>query len=213
MDAATVKAMLEQHFTSDDPYRSHAMYHDDAVLEFPQSGERFVGVENLRAWRSNYPASTRVEFREIRGSADLWVVELSIRYADGPWNLGVSILELRGEKDRPRVDLRHRGLGSTRVASRMAVRAIAASREPVDRGDSSKGPSRSGIPATPTERPTDTPGPMPCGFLDHPPLDPNAPSGSNVPYRTSGSRSTPPGHSIVRLSGFTRTCLKTWRSV
>jgi hypothetical protein len=98
MDAATVKAMLEQHFTSDDPYRSHAMYHDDAVLEFPQSGERFVGVENLRAWRSNYPASTRVEFREIRGSADLWVVELSIRYDDGPWNLGVSILELRGEK-------------------------------------------------------------------------------------------------------------------
>jgi hypothetical protein len=54
MDAATVRAMLEQHFTSSDPDLSHAMYHDDAVLEFPQSGERFVGVENLREWRSNY---------------------------------------------------------------------------------------------------------------------------------------------------------------
>jgi SnoaL-like domain len=98
MDEATVKAMLEQHFTSGDPVRSHEMYHDDAVLEFPQSGERFVGVENLRAWRSNYPASTTVEFREIRGRDDLWVVELSIRYEEGPWNLGVSILEFRGDR-------------------------------------------------------------------------------------------------------------------
>jgi hypothetical protein len=40
---------------------------DDAVLELPQSGERFVGVENLREWRSSYPASTTVEFREVRG--------------------------------------------------------------------------------------------------------------------------------------------------
>jgi hypothetical protein len=98
MDEATVRAMLEQHFTSGDPDLSHEMYHDDAVLEFPQSGERFVGVENLREWRSNYPASTNVEFREIRGRDDLWVAEISIRYDEGPWNLGVSILELRGDK-------------------------------------------------------------------------------------------------------------------
>jgi hypothetical protein len=52
MDEATVKAMLERHFTSGDPHRSE-MYHDDAVLELPQFRERFVGVENLRAWRSN----------------------------------------------------------------------------------------------------------------------------------------------------------------
>jgi hypothetical protein len=100
MDAATVKGMLEQHFefAGRDPDRAHAMYHEDAVLEFPQSGERFVGVENLREWRSNYPESTRVEFREIRGRDDLWVAEISIRYDQGPWNLGVSILELRGDK-------------------------------------------------------------------------------------------------------------------
>jgi SnoaL-like domain len=98
MDAATVRAMLEQHFTSSDPDRSHEMYHDDAVLEFPQSGERFVGVANLREWRSNYPATTTVEFREIRGRADIWVVEISISYDGGPWSLGVSILEFRGDK-------------------------------------------------------------------------------------------------------------------
>jgi hypothetical protein len=98
MDETTVRAMLEQHFASADPQLSHAMYHDDAVLEFPQSGERFEGVENLREWRSNYPASTKIEFREIRGGGDVWVAELSISYDDGPWSFGVSILEFRGDK-------------------------------------------------------------------------------------------------------------------
>jgi SnoaL-like domain len=98
MDAAMVKAMLERHFGSSDPDVSHEMYHEDAVLEFPQSGERFVGVANFREWRSNYPAETNVEFREIRGRDDLWVAEISISYAQGPSNLGVSILEFRGDK-------------------------------------------------------------------------------------------------------------------
>jgi hypothetical protein len=98
MDAATVEAMLEQHFTSADPDASHEMYREDAVLEFPQSGERFVGVENLREWRSSYPADTEVEFREIRGRDDLWIVELSIIYDGGNPNFGVSILEFRDDK-------------------------------------------------------------------------------------------------------------------
>jgi hypothetical protein len=60
MDDAAVKAMLLRHFefARRDPDIAHDMYHVDAVLEFPQSGERFVGVENFREWRSNYPAST-----------------------------------------------------------------------------------------------------------------------------------------------------------
>jgi hypothetical protein len=98
MDEATVRAMLEQHFGSSDPDVSHEMYHEDAVLEFPQSGERFDGVASFREWRSNYPAGTKVEFRKIRGRDDLWVAELAIRYDESPWNLGVSILEFRGDK-------------------------------------------------------------------------------------------------------------------
>jgi SnoaL-like domain len=100
MDEATVRAMLQQHFehAASDPDRAHAMYHDDALLEFPQSGERFTGVDNFREWRSNYPASTTVEVREVRGGDDLWVAELSIRYDDGPTSLGVSILEFRADK-------------------------------------------------------------------------------------------------------------------
>jgi hypothetical protein len=97
---ATIKAMLKQHFeyASSDPEHAHAMYTEDAVLEFPQSGERFAGVENLSEWRSNYPANTSFEFREVRGRDDFWVAELSISYDGGPANFGVSIIELRADK-------------------------------------------------------------------------------------------------------------------
>jgi ketosteroid isomerase-like protein len=89
--------MIEQHFEygRSDPSRAHEMYHEDAVLEFPQSGERFEGVENFREWRSEYPASTAVEFHEVRGEGAFWVVELAISYDGGPAKLGVSLLEIR----------------------------------------------------------------------------------------------------------------------
>lgn len=100
MDAGTIEAMLRQHFENSgtDPDLAHAMYHDDAVLEFPQSGERFVGVENFREWRSAYPASTSFDFREVQGRDDLWIAEVSVTYDGGPRSFGVSILELRGDK-------------------------------------------------------------------------------------------------------------------
>lgn len=99
MDAETVKGLLEQQFEhAGDPERSHAMYHEDAVLEFPQSGERFEGVENFREWRSQYPAETNFEFGEIRGEGDLWVVELTVTYDGGPKNFGVSVHEFRDGK-------------------------------------------------------------------------------------------------------------------
>lgn len=100
MDAAGVQAMLEQHFANaaKDPALAHAMYQEDAVLEFPQSGERFEGVASFREWRSGYPANTKFSFREVRGEGQHWVAELTVTYDDGPENYGVSILELRDGK-------------------------------------------------------------------------------------------------------------------
>lgn len=100
LDEATVRALLVQHFehARSDPELAHAMYHDDAVLEFPQSGERFLGVENFREWRSNRPTSSSFEIREVRGRDDLWVAEGAISYDDGPWNFAVTILEFLGDK-------------------------------------------------------------------------------------------------------------------
>jgi len=73
-------------------------YHEDAVLEFPQSGERFEGTANFREWRSVYPASVRLELRELRGAGDLWVAEGSITYDDGPGQPALNVLEFRGDK-------------------------------------------------------------------------------------------------------------------
>lgn len=99
MDETTARAVLAQLLDPEsDADKSHEIYHDDAVLEFPQSGERFVGVENFREWRSIYPASVAFEIREIRGRGDLWVMEASVSYDQGPWNFGVSIHEFRGDK-------------------------------------------------------------------------------------------------------------------
>jgi hypothetical protein len=77
---------------------SHEIYHEDAVLEFPQSGERFVGVENFREWRRMYPAKVQFEIQRITGSGSLWVAELFVSYDGGPRKFGVSILEFRGDK-------------------------------------------------------------------------------------------------------------------
>ena len=100
MDAQTVKELLLQNLQNSrsDPVLAHEMYHDDAVLEFPQSGERFEGVENFREWRSTYPASTDFEIQEVRGGGDLWVIEVSVSYDGGPRNFGVSIQEFREDK-------------------------------------------------------------------------------------------------------------------
>jgi ketosteroid isomerase-like protein len=101
MDAATVRSMFEQHFERSrqgDSEGAHAIYLEDAVLEFPQSGERFEGVGNFREWRSRYPAETSFEIGEIRGGDDVWVIELTVTYDHGPRNFGVSIIEFRGER-------------------------------------------------------------------------------------------------------------------
>jgi hypothetical protein len=81
-----------------DAVGSHAFYHDDAVLEFPQSGERFEGVDNFREWRTLYPAAVEFRVRRITGSGDVWVRELSVSYDGGPWMLGIAVLEFRGDR-------------------------------------------------------------------------------------------------------------------
>ena len=81
-----------------DVERAHELYHDDAVLEFPQSGERFEGVDNFTEWRRRYPAEVSYRIRRITVRDDLVVVELSVSYNGGPWQFGVQLLEFRGDK-------------------------------------------------------------------------------------------------------------------
>jgi hypothetical protein len=100
MTEAERRAKLQRYweYTGRDHEITHEMYHDDAVLEFPQSGERFEGVANFKEWRSMYPAGVVLEMRDLRGQGDLWVAEGAISYDGGPWQPAVNILEFRGDK-------------------------------------------------------------------------------------------------------------------
>ena len=57
---------------------AHEIYKDDAVLEFPQSGERFEGVENFRECRRQHPAHLRMHTRRITHRYDFVVGETSL---------------------------------------------------------------------------------------------------------------------------------------
>ncbi len=70
--------------------------HDDYVQEWPQSGERIVGRDNMLAINKSFPGGLpRMSFRRISGEGDLVVLETELRYADGSVYRGVSIIELR----------------------------------------------------------------------------------------------------------------------
>jgi hypothetical protein len=77
---------------------AHELYHDDAVLEFPQSGERFEGVATFTEWRRRYPAEVGYRLRRITARDGLVVVEVSVSYNGGPWQYGVQLLEFRDDK-------------------------------------------------------------------------------------------------------------------
>lgn len=98
-DAARRAAIVQNlQYGGTDFDKSHEMYAEDAVLEFPQSGERFVGRETFKAWRQQYPAKVDYRIRRITGSGDLWVNELLVSYNGGPWSFGVAVLVFRDDK-------------------------------------------------------------------------------------------------------------------
>jgi hypothetical protein len=97
-DAAIRQALVRQFEDGRDLDETHEIYHDDAVLEFPQSGERFVGKENFLTWRKRYPAAVDYRIRRITGHGELWVVELLVSYNGGPPMFGVGVMQFRGDK-------------------------------------------------------------------------------------------------------------------
>jgi hypothetical protein len=87
----------EKHANADSFDEAHAIYHDDAILEWPQSGERFVGKETFRAMREGAPP---LEFKTWRivGHGNIWTAENLMKVAGGEPQLTANILEFRGEK-------------------------------------------------------------------------------------------------------------------
>jgi hypothetical protein len=76
----------------------HAIYAEDAVCDYPQSGERILGRQNLQALRTHHPGKpSGFKVRRIVGSGDLWVTEYTIVYQGKP-AFTVSIMEFQEGK-------------------------------------------------------------------------------------------------------------------
>jgi hypothetical protein len=80
-----------------DSVAEHAVYAEDALLDYPQSGERFRGRAAIAAQRGGHPAERHFTVTRIVGSGGLWVSECLITY-DGVPTASVSIMEFaRGQ--------------------------------------------------------------------------------------------------------------------
>jgi hypothetical protein len=95
-----IRAALDRHWAASDGNdfeAEHAIYREDAVLDYPQSGERIRGRRNIQASRAAQPNLKRFTIRRIIGAGNLWVTEYVLTY-DGRPSYTVSIMEFHEGK-------------------------------------------------------------------------------------------------------------------
>ncbi|MGC1457233.1 MAG: nuclear transport factor 2 family protein [Steroidobacteraceae bacterium] len=96
-----IRESLERHWhasAAGDADAEHEIYAEDAVCEYPQSGERILGRRNLQALRTHHPGKpSGFAVRRIVGQGDLWITEYTITY-QGQRAFTVSIMEFRNGK-------------------------------------------------------------------------------------------------------------------
>lgn len=96
-----MREVLNQHWEASaagDLDAEHQIYADNAICDYPQSGERIVGRKNIQALRGHHPGKpSGFEVRRIEGSGDLWITEYTIRYS-ATTAFVVSIMEFRDAK-------------------------------------------------------------------------------------------------------------------
>ena len=100
MDDRTVRLALERHWDASDASDfkvEHEIYREDAVLDYPQSGERIRGRRNIRESRFVQPNKKRFTVRRMIGNGNLWVTEFILTY-DGIPSYTVSIMEFKDGK-------------------------------------------------------------------------------------------------------------------
>jgi ketosteroid isomerase-like protein len=100
MNESEIRAALDRHWAASDANDLEAerdLYRDDALLEYPQSGERIRGRRNIEASRAEQPNAKRFEARRIVGAGDLWVTQFVLAY-DGRPSYSASVMEFRDGK-------------------------------------------------------------------------------------------------------------------
>ncbi|MGM4981087.1 MULTISPECIES: nuclear transport factor 2 family protein [Rhizobium] len=100
MDENEIREALNRHWAASDANEfdvEHDIYQENALLEYPQSGERIRGRNNIQASRIAQPNAKRFSVRRIVGAGDLWITEFILTYDNSP-SYSVSIMEFRDGK-------------------------------------------------------------------------------------------------------------------
>jgi hypothetical protein len=90
-----IRDRIQQHWEASEAGQveaEHAIYAADAILDYPQSGERFRSRASIQAQRAGHPADRHFTVRRIQGSGSLWISECVITY-DGVATNSVSLME------------------------------------------------------------------------------------------------------------------------
>jgi hypothetical protein len=98
METIDIRAALERHWGASDASdfeTEHEIYRDDAILDYPQSGERIRGRRQIQFSRAAQPNKKRFNVKRILGIDNLWITELVLTY-DGQPSYVVSIMEFDG---------------------------------------------------------------------------------------------------------------------
>ena len=95
MEIQEIREALGRHWAASDANdfeAEHQIYRDDAVLEYPQSGELIRGRRNILSSRAAQPNRKSFAVWRIIGAGNLWVTEYILSY-DGQPSYTVSIME------------------------------------------------------------------------------------------------------------------------
>ena len=97
----SISEVLNRHWQASaagDLNAEHDIYDDDVICDYPQSGERILGRNNLQALRGHHPGKpSGFNVKRMQGRDDLWITEYGITY-QGRVAYTVSIMEFRGNK-------------------------------------------------------------------------------------------------------------------
>jgi len=74
------------------------LFHEDAIMDWPQSGEKIVGAENRRAVYRAFPKLPNITPRRMVSSGDLVVAEATLDYGSPVKFKTVFIFEFRDGK-------------------------------------------------------------------------------------------------------------------
>jgi hypothetical protein len=106
MQEEEIREALNAHWLASaagDVNAEHDIYDDNAVCDYPQSGERIVGRSNLQALRSHHPGKpSGFNVRRNIGKGDLWITEYTITYQGRPaYTVSMRLLRLGRENHKP----------------------------------------------------------------------------------------------------------------